>query len=47
MDFKKVNCVAFLVSLRAEAPRYLHHQPPNGGETSGGGGWICLKIKNI
>ena len=45
MDFKKVNCVAFLVSLRAKALSYLHSTPQNGGATLGGGGWICFKIR--
>jgi len=43
MDFKKGNCVALLGSLRAKALSYLYHPPLNGGATSGGGGWICLK----
>ena len=43
MDFKKVNCVALLVSLRAKALNYLYLPPRNGGATSGDGGWICLR----
>ena len=48
MDFKKVNCVALMVLLRDKALSYLYRPPQNGGATSGGRGWICLKRrKNI
>ena len=43
MHFKKDNCVTLLVLLRTKALSYLYRQPQNGGATSGGGGWICLK----
>ena len=36
MDFKKVNCVAFLVSFRAKARSHLYRPPQNGRTTSGG-----------